>query len=152
MPTAFDVPPENLINAIAEELKKMDQIKPPPWAPFVKTGVHKERPPTQDDWWYLRTAAILRKLYVEGGPIGVYRVAKKFGGTKKFRSRKVKVFAKGSRNIIRTIFHQLERTGLVTIREGRGRVLSDTGISFIDKIATKLKKSLEKEIPDLMKY
>lgn len=150
MPTAFDVPPENLINAIAEELKKKDQVKPPPWAPYVKTGVHKERSPTQDDWWHIRAAAILRKLYVKGTPIGVYRVAKKFGGTK--RSQKVKVFTKGSRNIIRTIFHQLERAGLVTIREGRGRVLSDAGVSFVDKIATKLKKSLEKEIPDLVKY
>ena len=152
MPTAFDVPPENLIKAIAEELKKVEQVTPPPWALYVKTGVHKERPPMQDDWWYIRAAAIMRKLYVAGIPVGVYRLAKKFGGTKKTRGRKVRVFTKGSRNIVRTMLHQLERAGLVSIREGRGRVLSGAGVSFIDKIATKLKRSLEKELPALAKY
>jgi len=152
MPTAFDIPPEILIKAIAEELKKIDHVQPPPWAPFVKTGIHKERPPEEDDWWYIRVSAIMRKLYVTGTPVGVSRLAKKFGGTRKARSRKVKTFSKGSRNIIRTIFHQLERAGLVTIREGRGRVLADAGVSLVDKIATKMKKGLEQEIPALAKY
>ena len=152
MPTAFDIPPENLIKGIADELKKLDHVQAPAWAPFVKTGVHKDRPPEQDDWWYLRTAAILRKLYFAGTPYGVARLSKRFGGTRKSRARKVKHFSKGSRNIIRTIFHQLERAELVTLREGRGRVLSDKGVSFIDKIATKLKRVLEEEIPALKKY
>jgi small subunit ribosomal protein S19e len=118
----------------------------------VKTGIHKERPPEQEDWWYLRAAAIVRKLYVAGTPVGVARLAKKFGGARKARARKVRTFSKGSRNIIRTIFQQLERAGLVTLREGRGRVLADAGVSFTDKIATKLKKGLDQEIPALAKY
>ena len=152
MPTAFDIPPEKLIIALAEELKKLDQLQPPEWVPFVKTGIHKERPPEQEDWWYLRAGAILRKLYIAGTPQGVSKLAKKFGGTRKTRTRKGRRFSRGSRNIIRTIFHQLDRAELVTIREGRGRVLADKGVSFVDKTATKLKKGLEEEFPALKKY
>ncbi len=28
---------------------------------FVKTGPNKDRPPMQEDWWYIRAAAVLRK-------------------------------------------------------------------------------------------
>ena len=152
MPTAFDIPPEKLITALAEALKKTDHMQPPEWAPFVKTGIHKERPPEQEDWWYLRAAAILRKLYVAGTPIGVGRLAKKFGGTRKTRVRKGGTFSKGSRNVIRTLLHQLELAGLVAMREGRGRVLADAGVSLADKTATKVKKDLDLEITGLAKY
>jgi small subunit ribosomal protein S19e len=59
-----------LIGKAAEALKKVDGIRPPEWAAYVKTGVHKERPPVQQDWWYRRAAAVLcavQKL----GPVGV---------------------------------------------------------------------------------
>ncbi len=69
MATAFDVPASRLIPKIAEELKKLETIEPPEWAAFVKTGRHREKSPVDDDWWYTRSAAVLRKLYVEG-PMG----------------------------------------------------------------------------------
>ncbi|HIH00497.1 TPA: 40S ribosomal protein S19, partial [Thermoplasmata archaeon] len=45
MATAYDVPAEKLIPRIAEELKKIDTIKAPEWAAFVKTGRHREKSP-----------------------------------------------------------------------------------------------------------
>ena len=57
---------DKLIDEMKEKLKGVEQIKPPEWAAFVKTGVHKERPPQQEDWWYIRAAAVLRKVGSEG--------------------------------------------------------------------------------------
>ena len=56
MPTMYDADAQELILKAAEELKKIPEIKAPSWAQFVKTGMHKERPPVNDDWWYMRFA------------------------------------------------------------------------------------------------
>lgn len=42
-----------LINNIAKILKDKKLVQPCDWAEFVKTGVHKERPPVDSDWWYI---------------------------------------------------------------------------------------------------
>ncbi|MEE9600440.1 MAG: 40S ribosomal protein S19, partial [Thermoplasmata archaeon] len=57
MTTVYDIPPNHLIEAVAAELKKSKKVKPPEWAPFVKTGVHTEKSPVDRDWWYTRLAA-----------------------------------------------------------------------------------------------
>ena len=52
----FDVYPNELIEKAAEELKKLEAVKAPEWAKFVKTGVHKERAPLDKEWWFKRAA------------------------------------------------------------------------------------------------
>jgi small subunit ribosomal protein S19e len=83
MVTIFDVDANELIEVAKERLKKFEELRPPEWAKFVKTAPYKERPPQQDDWWYIRAAAILRYLYKIGRPIGVSRLRKKYGGSAK---------------------------------------------------------------------
>ena len=51
MTTVYDIPPDVLIANVAGELKKLDTIKAPDWAEFAKTGVHKQMPPKEEDWW-----------------------------------------------------------------------------------------------------
>ena len=68
-----EVSANDLIPKVAEELKKLDEMQPPKWAAFCKTGMHRERPPTDDDWWYVRAAAILRTVALRG-PIGVSKL------------------------------------------------------------------------------
>ena len=77
MTTIYDVDPSKLIEKVSEELKKIDEIKAPEWAKYAKTGASKERPPIEEDWWYARTASILRKIYMLG-PIGVSKLRKKY--------------------------------------------------------------------------
>jgi len=86
MATVFDVNPHQLIGKLKEELKKTDAIKAPEWAKFVKTGSMKNKPPEQDDFWYIRAASILRQLYIQGRPLGVQRLRVKYGGKKKKKS------------------------------------------------------------------
>ena len=45
MTTVFDIPANDLINKVAEELRNVSEIQAPEWAEFVKTGVHKQMPP-----------------------------------------------------------------------------------------------------------
>ena len=48
MTTYYDVPADLLITSLSTELQGFEQINPPEWAEYVKTGTHRERPPTQE--------------------------------------------------------------------------------------------------------
>src|SRR3989344_4204340 len=140
MATIYDVNPNKLISKAAEELKKLESIKPPVWAPFVKTGVHKERVPVEKDFWYKRSASVLRKLYILG-PVGVNKLRVKYGG-KKNRGTKPEETREGSGNIIRKILQQLEKTEFIKQTEvgnHKGRVITSKGKKFLDGIAKTLK-------------
>ena len=75
MTTVFDVPADLLIEKVAEEFKENDKIESPAWSNFVRTGVHKERKPENVDWWFIRTASIIRRVYIDG-PVGITSVYK----------------------------------------------------------------------------
>lgn len=145
MPTAFDVPADSLISAVSKELKENDKINEPSWAQFVKTGVHKERRPENPDWWYVRTAALLRRVYVDG-PVGLSRLQTKYGGNKD-RGTNPEKFRKGSGSIIRTALQQLEEAGYVQ-KTPEGRTVTPAGQSYLDNKATEIIK----DIPELSKY
>ena len=145
MTTVFDVPADLLINQVAEEFKANDKIEPPAWSNFVKTGVHKERKPENLDWWFIRCASILRRVYIDG-PVGVMSLRTFYGG-KKDRGVRPEKFRKGSGAIVRGALHQLEDAGYVEKVEG-GRVITPAGRSFLDKKSGEIIK----DIPGLEKY
>ncbi|MCD6470077.1 30S ribosomal protein S19e [Candidatus Bathyarchaeota archaeon] len=151
MPTPYDVPPAILIERLAKYLKdNVDAVRPPEWALYVKTGVHKERPPQNSDWWYIRCASLLRKVYVKG-PIGVEHLRAEYGG-RKDRGVKPEHTRKGSGAIIRKALQQLEEAGLVETVKGEGRIVTPKGRSLLDSLSTEIKRELEKNIPELRKY
>lgn len=139
MVTVYDVTPGELINKVKEDLKKRKSLEAPDWSKFVKTGMHKENPPVQEDFWYIRAASILRTLYVHGAK-GVQRLRRKYGGRKDRGPKQEKVY-KGSGKIIRVILQQLEEEGLVEkiMRKGRkGRQLTPEGVKLLDNAAYKI--------------
>ncbi len=151
MTTLYDVPADLLISKLAGELKtNHEKIKPLPWALFVKTGVFKERSPTDPDWWFVRSASILRKVALLSY-IGVSRLRGVYGGRKR-RGAKPEHVKKGSGSIIRHALQQLEEAGLVETVKGKGRRITATGQSLVDRIAHDLKMKLQKEIPELVVY
>jgi len=137
MVSVKEVDAGKFIERAKEELKKFEELKPLPWSMFVKSGRHKERPPEQEDFWYIRAASILRKLY--DGSVGVSRLRTYYGGRKR-RGRKPPHFYKASGNIIRKILQQLEKAGLVE-KAKKGRKLTSKGRKFLDKIASEVKKN-----------
>ena len=141
MPNIYDINPQELIKKAAEDLKKLDAIKKPSWANFVKTSTARERPPADKDWWYLRAASVLRKMYVLNRPIGTNRLRNHYGGRKN-RGHKPERFYKGSGKIIRIILQQLEKSELIlSVKEGqhKGRRISNKGKSFLDNLAKSTK-------------
>lgn len=150
MTTAFDVPAEPLIKRTAEKLKGLEQCTEPDWAPFVKTGIHKEKAPRNKDWWYIREAAILRKVYMKG-PIGTIHLKALFSGPRDRGSKPNKV-SYGSGSIVRNALQQLEKAELVRTVKGRGREITPKGRSLLDNMAREVLQDIIKENPELGKY
>jgi small subunit ribosomal protein S19e len=144
MTTVYDVPADLLIRKVAEALRSRQEIKPPAWAAFAKTGVHKELPPEDPDWWYVRSAAVLRRVYVDG-PLGVQRMRSFYGG-KKDRGSKPSAFRKGSGSILRKALQQLEACKFV-VHDKTGRRISAEGQSFMDAMALDTVKNPPAPVP-----
>ena len=53
MTTFHDVPADLLISDLSQRLADNDAISAPEWAEFVKTGTHRERPPTPVSYTHL---------------------------------------------------------------------------------------------------
>lgn len=132
-----DVGARELIEKAAAGLEKMEELKPPDWAGFVKTGVSRERTPSQRNWWWIRAASILRKVYL-GQKIGVSKLRKVYGGRKN-RGHKPEHKYKASGAVIRKILQQLEAAGFVETGKDKkkpaGRVITQKGRSFLNETA-----------------
>jgi small subunit ribosomal protein S19e len=134
-----NIPIQQLNMKISEELKKNDNIKPPEWSKYVKTGVSEERPPAQADWWFLRSAAVLRKISVNG-PLGTQRLRVEFGGRRR-RGHKPAHHRNAGGKIIRLMLQQLETAGLVKKVEKprKGRIITSKGQKLISKLSSESK-------------
>lgn len=163
MTTFYDVPADLLLQVVSQRLSENPAINAPEWASHVKTGVHRENPPTQDDWWVTRAAAILRKIAVNG-PIGVNHLAQAYGG-KVDRNARPNAAGTGSRHIVRSIVQQLEDGGLIekdlqrTIEiDGdkldlyNGRKISGEGHRLLDSAAHSIRADADASYPGLAKY
>jgi small subunit ribosomal protein S19e len=148
MTTVYDVPPDHIIRRAAEELKKRKEIVPPVWAAFAKTGVHKEMPPEDPDWWFTRAAAVLRRVYVDG-PLGVERMRSFYGGNKN-RGSRPNAFRKGSGSVLRKSLQQLEVAGLI-IHDKTGRRISPAGMKFLDNLSQEVLKNPPAPVPKRVK-
>jgi len=131
-----DTEPIKLIERTAEDLKT--KIQMPDWAKYVKTGVSRERPPENKDWWYVRGASIMRRLSIDG-PVGISRLQNYYGGLHR-RGHKPSHFARGSGKVIRTLLTDLEKAGFVA-KDKKGRVLTKEGARFMNDAAKRSKLS-----------
>ena len=150
MAKVYDVPADKLISKLADQLKKDKKIEPPAWSLFVKTGSHVQRIPQSKDWWYVRCASLLRKIYLHG-PLGVAELKVAYGGRKR-NGYNLAHHKNSGGAIIRKAFHQLEASGYVVQLQGKGRVISSEGMKKMDRLATEIHKELIKTIPQLQRY
>ena len=140
------VDPNELVNKAATELKTQKLVQPTEWSKFVKTSSGRERLPDNPDWWYYRSAAILRSV-ARLGPVGTQKLRTKYG-SKKDRGHKPSRFQRASGSIIRKIIQQLEKSELIKQTEKgahKGRILTPKGTSFLDKIAIQIHKETRKQ-------
>merc|ERR1711879_1139479 len=72
--TVKDVEADKFIVAFAQHLKRQGRFEIPKWADIVKTAKFKELPPNDPDWLYIRTASMVRKIYIRAGMgVGAFR-------------------------------------------------------------------------------
>ncbi|NIO22650.1 MAG: 30S ribosomal protein S19e [Candidatus Aenigmarchaeota archaeon] len=127
---------DRLIEETAKKLGKMEEMKPPEWAKFVKTGVCMERIPSRDDWWFVRSASILRKLS-SNESFGISKLRKVYGGRKR-RGHKPEHKYPASGAVTRKILQQLEKAGFVKTEKGKGRSITAKGKVFLNEIVKTL--------------
>ncbi len=151
MTTPHDVPAQKFIDRLAKYLKEnVEEVQPPTWASVAKTGSHVEKQPQNPDWWYTRSASVLRKVYVHG-PIGLENLRSDYGGRKGFHVCPNHAAKAGGSNI-RKILQQLEAAGLVETRRPQGRVMAPRGRKLLQEVAGDLHKEIVKTVPELKKY
>lgn len=123
---------EKLIKGLAQKLREYPEIKPPKGSQFWKTGFFKELAPIDsDNFWYIRTASLLRKVK-KLEPIGVNRLRKCYSGrNRKGQGRNHSANASGK--IIRVALQQLEQAKLLYKKEKEGRKLTPEGTSLLER-------------------
>ena len=150
MTTAYDVPAKDLIDKLAKKLQSDKSMVMTDGVNYARTGVDKENPPTEKDWWYTRCASILRKIYINNA-IGIEHLRAEYGG-KRDRGSKPYKARRGSGSIVRRALQQLEKAGYVTKIRGKGRVLTGKGRSFMDNTSNEVLKKVVDYYPELKKY
>jgi small subunit ribosomal protein S19e len=149
--TPHDVPVSKFIDRLAKYLREnVDEVQPLPWAAFAKTGNHVEKQPQNPNWWYTRSASVLRKVYVHG-PIGLEKLRADYGGRKNNGVKKSHATKAGGSNI-RKILQQLETAGLIQTIKPQGRRMTPKGRKLLQEVAGDLHKEIVKSVPELKKY
>ncbi len=149
MAKVFDVPADDLISKLSDQLKKDKKINPPEWASYVKTGTHAEKIPQNRDWWYTRCASLVRKVYLHG-PIGISDLKSYYGGRKRI-GYNLDHHKDAGGAIIRNALQQLEASGYVE-KKSKGRSISNEGMKRVDRLATEIFKDISKLNKDLERY
>jgi small subunit ribosomal protein S19e len=149
--TPHDVPASKFIDRLAKYLKEnVDEVQPPAWSIVAKTGMHVEKQPQNPNWWYVRSASVLRKVYVHG-PIGLEQLRADYGGRKN-RGSKPNHAVKAGGSGIRKVLQQLETAGLIVTLRPQGRKMSPKGRKLLQEVAGDLQKEMIKTVPELKKY
>ncbi len=149
MAKVFDVPADDLILKLSDQLKKDKKINPPEWASYVKTGPHVEKIPQNRDWWYTRCASLVRKVYLHG-PIGISDLKSYYGGRKRI-GYNLDHHKDAGGAIIRNALQQLEASGYVE-KKSKGRSISNEGMKRVDRLATEIFKDISKLNKNLERY
>jgi len=150
LPTVYDVPADDFIKKLAYHLKEnVAEVSPPHWSQFSKTGAHRERLPEKADWWHIRCASILRKIYMRG-PIGISKLRLYYGG-RHGQKHGPEHFRRGSGAIVREAVQQLEKAGLVKTADKKGRVITKDGRELLNSIAEEVRQDFERKRPELKK-
>ena len=151
MTTPHDVPASKFIDRLAKYLKdNVDEVQPLPWTSMAKTGTHVEKQPQNPNWWYVRSASILRKVYIHG-PIGLEKLRADYGGRKNRGVRPSRAVKAGGSGI-RKVLQQLELAGLIITAKPQGRKMTPKGRKLLQEVAGDLQKEMIKTIPELKKY
>merc|ERR1711990_396757 len=139
--TVKDVPADAFIKKCADFLKRQPKFQVPKWADLVKTGHFNELAPYSEDWFYIRAASVVRRVYLRQG-IGIGALRHWYGGCHR-RGTRTSRHATASGAVIRNCLKQLEGQGLVELHSDGGRQITSKGRSELDRIAGSISVSVQ---------
>ena len=131
--TVKDVPADEFIKACADFLKRQPKFDVPKYHDIVKTAVVKEFAPYDEDWFYIRAASVVRRVYLRPG-VGIGSLRHWYGGCHR-RGTRTSRHATASGSVIRNCLKQLEGQGLLELHTDGGRQITSKGRSELDRIA-----------------
>ncbi len=134
MANVYDVGASELVSEAAARLKGLLK-EPPEYMHYAKSGASKERLPQDPDFWYVRSASILRQVYLNG-PIGIQRLRVRYGSKKEHRVHRKHHFDAGG-SIIQDSLKALEAVELVK-KVKNGREITPKGRAFLDRVSKEL--------------
>ena len=135
MDSVFRVQPAPLLRAIADTLKKNQQIALPKDVDLIKTGSSRENAPSDRDWFYMRMAAIIRQAMCKGR-VSLKGLAYRFGARKNRGVRPSK-FARASTFVIGSAIEQLEKIGWINFKNS-GSILTDSAREVLGELIEKV--------------
>eukprot|EP01110_Echinostelium_bisporum_P002135 TRINITY_DN15125_c0_g1_i1.p1 TRINITY_DN15125_c0_g1~~TRINITY_DN15125_c0_g1_i1.p1 ORF type:complete len:154 (-),score=62.09 TRINITY_DN15125_c0_g1_i1:262-723(-) len=143
--TLRDVAAQDFIEAYSKYLKKSGNIELPKWVDICKTTHGKELPPANADWFYVRIAALARKVYLNSGKnIGTKQYKKSFGSVAR-RGSLPNLNITGSGAILRAAFKQLTKLKVVELDTKGGRKITSTGQRDLDRIAAQIQSKANQQ-------
>jgi len=135
----MDVPATYVIEETAQKLKT--EIEEPALAPYVKTGMHRERAPQREDWFFVRMASILYRAF-KWEEIGTERLRSYYGGRRN-RGLKKEHHYKAGGKVIRLAVQKLEKAGYLERAQPKGRKVSVKGFRLLNEMAKIAEKGLK---------
>ena len=135
----YDVPAKFLIEEAAGKLKS--EVEQPEFITYVKSGVHTERAPQREDWFYVRMGSILYRAY-KWNVLGTSKLRTYYGGRKR-NGVKTEHHRKASGKVIRTAVQKLEAAGYLERATPKGRKLTSKGQKFLNEISKDVVKNME---------
>ena len=132
--TVKDVKPFRWIKVMAKHMKQEGKLFVPNCTEYIKTSHGRERAPQNPDWYYMRCAAVLRRIYLRPG-VGLGGLSKKFAN-KKNRGSRPEITTRAAKGPLHWACKSLEGLKLVTKGKESGRVLTREGRKRCDTIAS----------------
>lgn len=134
--TVKDVDQDKIVQGVAIFLKKSGKLKVPDNMDIVKTSKAKELGPNNVDWFYVRCASILRRMY-HRSPIGVGGVKKIYGGRQR-NGVCPSHYCRADGAVARRALQALEAINLIEKHAEGGRKLTSQGQRDLDRIASQI--------------
>ncbi|KAJ1727629.1 Protein component of the small (40S) ribosomal subunit [Coemansia biformis] len=138
--TVKDVSAQAFIKAYAAHLKRSGKLEVPEWTEYAKTGSFKELGPYDQDWFYVRAAAVARHIYIRGRGVGIGALAKRMGDAKR-RGSRPNHHADASTNSLRKIIQGLEKLGILEKHTDGGRKITSAGQRDLDRISVQVARA-----------
>ena len=135
----YDVPAKFLIEEVADKLKT--EIEQPEFTLYVKTGMHVERAPQREDWFYVRMGSVLYRAY-KWNVIGTERLRSYYGGRKR-RGVKTEHKYKAGGKVIRSAVQHLEKAGYLEKAKPKGRKLTGKAQKLLNEVSKDVAKNIE---------